>query len=291
MENFIKQILEGSGAKLLRAGGYEFAATPKDFALHDLEKFEAEPRRIRARGTFTRLADFAAYVNRFKRPSTTIFINPKVESLTGSAPIATASIDYHAAGDDIDASAHAEADSETVLEEKPSHRTHTANFVATMSPAFELLTALDGKLLAQDEFAQRLRDLQRFCAQPAGAELLEVIRTLTLTSKGDYTSHHDDVSGSVRLKYDVQVDARAGTQERTLNVPSTIKFAMPILLGSAVGDITTELIYRTPAQSGGKVQLGLRIPERKWLEQEIIDAVSKDCKDLTGCMTLVGSVE
>lgn len=257
----------------------DFAALPPSWQFHDLEKFRFAPHRVRETVRIPTFGSFVEYLAKYHLADSVVFVSPALTDLHGNTALATAVIDYH------------EPDKEDGVDAiMPRWCAHTVEYRPVASPAYRLLCDLDGKLLAQDEFAQRLRDLARFCTSHAAADLLEVVRTLTLTSRGEFASLNDDISGSVRLAYDVQVDARAGSAQRTLEVPREIKFAVPVLLGDETPtDIAAELLYRTPKQAGGAVQLGIRLPDRIWTENDLIDKVAKSIGVATGLLTIVGT--
>jgi hypothetical protein len=254
-------------------------AVPTGYNLTGIDQFREFPRHIKESLRLTTLGSFCDYVNRYKRiDDSLVMINPDLATINAATALATAFIDYHT------------PNSATRIAEQPRKASHQVAFHPTPSPAYALLCDMDGKLLEQDAFCLRLRDLTRFCTSHPGGELLEIIRTLSLTSRGEYQSHSDDVNGSVRLKYNLDVEATAGTQEKSLTVPSTISFAVPVFLDDTdATEIVTELCYRTPRQSGGKVQLGLRLPERLWLEHQRIEAVASKIREVTGLLVITGN--
>jgi len=251
-------------------------ALPPNWRLEQAENMLPFPLRARAQIRLRSLGDFLAYVERYRCPSSIVFVNPEPGAVASGQTLATAIIDYH--------------DPETHTEGTAGWCEHIAEFAPAPSPAYELLCQIDGKILPQEEFAQRLRDLARFCTSHAAADLLEIVGTLTLTSRGDYASITDDISGSVRLGYDIQVDARAGSATRSLEIPRTIHFGVPIFLGDEdTRDITAELLYRVPKQAGGQVQLGIRMPERRWLEDELTRSLAASIREKSGLLTVVGT--
>ena len=253
-------------------------AVPAGYGLQGVEAFREFPRHIKESIRLTTISGFCQYLNRYKREGESlVMINPGMADISPSTALATAIIDYHTPKSGAAA-------------EQPRKASHIAAFHPTPSPAYAMLCAMDGKLLEQDQFCLHLRDLARFCTSHDAGNLLEVIRTLQLTSRGEYQSHNDDTNGSVRLKYMVDVEASAGTQERALIVPSTITFALPVFLDDPIAtEIVTELVYRTPRQSGGKVQLGLRLPDRLWMEHQRIQAIAQVIGDATGLLVITGT--
>jgi uncharacterized protein YfdQ (DUF2303 family) len=254
----------------------EAIALPPNWKLQDTEHLLPFPKRARARVQLCSPTDFLAYIERYKRPNSLAMVNPSFAALSAGGTLATVIIDYH--------------DPETDDAGTAGWCDHVAEFTPAMSPAYALLCDIDGIILPQEEFAGRLRDLARFCTSHAAADLLEIVRTLTLTSRGEYASLNDDISGSVRLGYDVQVDAKAGTAARSLEIPREIHFGVPIFLGDDESrDIVAELLYRVPKQAGGQVQLGIRMPERRWLEDELTRSLAATIREKSGLLTVVGT--
>lgn len=272
MDDAINSILSAHGVKLIDIQPNQAAVVPDGYKLQDLETLLQRPARIRSTVKLTTAADFVAYVTRFKRPDSTNFVAPNLDGVAASKPLVSCVLDYH--GD---------------KDLQPSWCDHHVWFLPTKTPAYELLCALDGKLMDQQEFAQRLRDLARFCASHPAAEIIEVVQSMTLTSSGDFTSLNDEASGSVRLAYTLDVSAKAGTQERRLDVPRKIDFRVPIFIGAEKSTVSAELLYRTPKGAGQQVQLGIRLPDRKWVELELVQQLADQIREQTGLMTLVGS--
>ena len=257
--------------------GREVLLRPDGWDVQGLENYRQRPDRIENTITITGVDSFLQYVNRFKGAESSIFITPDLTQLANGATLATAIIDYHG-GDD--------ADFERKLAD---HQTHKVLLRGRPSIAYGKLLALDGKLLAQDEFARALEDIARFSSSHAAGDLLDIARTLSLTSKGDFKSFEEEFSGSVDFKFDLQVRASAGTQERKLTVPSHLAFHVPLIDGMAPTDVQAKFLYRVPDGPGGKVQLGIRIVDRPWLEDAAIRDVAKVIEEETALPVYVGT--
>lgn len=250
-------------------------ALPPGWKAESLEKFALTPARIEQRITTQRVVDFANYVNRYKEPHSLIVMAP---SLSIGQPLAEAHIEYHERDTEIGVS-------------MPHWNKHRAVYAPLASPAYQMLLDIDNKLFPQAEFATRIRDVARFVVQPAAADLLEVIRTLALTSKGEFASFDDDLTGSVQMRFDLQVSASAGTQQRKLDVPRELTFHVPLLLDSEPQTVRAELVYRIPRTKGDGVTLGIRLPERVWMEQALIEAQATAIGEATGLLIIVGEVK
>lgn len=250
-------------------------AVPENYNLHSLEEFEPAPNRIRATVEAVGIDSFTSYINRFKNPDSTIFITPDLTQLAHGACLATAVIDYHASGT-------------AEFLERPRWGDHVVTLYARPSLPYAKLLALDGKLLDQPSFAQALEDIARFSSSHPAADLIEVARTISLTSKGDFKSFEDELSGSVDFKFDLAVRASAGTQTRSLTVPSVIAFNIPLIEGLSPVTVEAKFLYRVPDGPGGKVSLGIKIVDRVWLEDAAIREAHTKIAELTSLPVYVG---
>ena len=145
--------------------------------------------------------------------------------------------------------------------------------------------------LEQDVFARSMLNLARFCTSMWAADLLELAQKLTLTSKGAFRSINDDLSGSVSVAYDVQVSAKvdSGTTTKNIDVPSSISFNLPMLLGGSPVSINADLLYRIPDEAGGKIKLGIRLPDRVYVERDVLEALVAQLSTDTELAVAVGS--
>lgn len=276
MNEVLQKALDAVGVKVFAnpSGGASIAAIPNGYRLQSLEEFGLSPSYIKQAVKVHRLNDFLAYVERFKNPGTSIImIAPATKGL--GAELACCELDYHSVGAVADAA---------------SWCAHSVTYVATKTVEYGLLCGLDCKLMAQDEFAHAIEPLLRFVKDMKAAELLEVLRTINLTSKGKFQSINDDFSGSVDFTYELQVSASAGTQERKLKVPREISFYMPLIEGNAAWPVNTKLMYRIPPEPGGKVQLGLRMPDRRLDEERLVESLATNIANQSGLLTMVGTL-
>jgi len=255
----------------------------EDQRLIDLEFLSERPARIRQHFAAAGIDAFTGYVNRFKDPNSTIFITPTLTSLANGAVLATAVLDYH--------ESNPQPAEGGALPHDPRWGQHTASLSARPSLPYAKLLALDGKFMDQPQFAQALEDIARFASSHSQADLVEIARTISLTSKGDFKSFEDELSGSVDFKFDVRVGATAGTAERKLSVPSTIDFNIPLIDGLDPVLITTKFKYRLPEATGAKVTLGIQIVDRVWLEDAAIAEAKAKLADATGLPVYVGEVK
>lgn len=278
MEQVIQKILDANNVRIIPADTL-VAALPSGYKLESMEEHQNSPNLIDQHLSTISHCDFVKYVNRYKEQQSLIAVSPDLSNVSKGKTLATCVIDYHQPINEI---------KNTPV---PCWGRHIVSLLAQPSPEYQLLIDLDGQILGQADFALKLRDIARFSTSHKAAELIDIVRTMTLTSAGSFESIEDDFSGSVKFGYDVQVKASAGTSHRKLEVPRTITFDAPLLIGGPIVSIETELLYRIPKEPGGKVQLGIRLPNRRWQEIEAINATAKQLADETGLLTIVGNIE
>lgn len=273
MEQLIKQAMAAAaGITLVPVSGSlaPLAAVPEGVRLKSLEQLMDRPSAIAGYVTLHRYSDFVAYVNDFKQEGARIFVSPDM-TFQKSATLANAVLDYPQPG-------------------KPAWARHFAVLKVEPSLEYKLLTALESAgLHDQDKFALALRDLSRFCTSLSGADLLEIVQSLTVASKGEFASIQDDFTGSVRFGYDVQVTAKSEAATRkNVTIPQVISFNMPVLLGAGPVDLNVELLYRVPNQAGGKVQMGIRFPDKKFVERAVLEETADKLAGDTKLTVAVG---
>lgn len=256
--------------------GHDIIALPPGWITEDNTDLRDSPVRVEQVVTMTGLPSFLDYVNRFKGASSSIFITPDLTQLANGAVLARAFLDYHT--------------EDAAMGAIPAWLRHEVKLTARPSLAYAKLLAMDGKLMDQPTFATSLEDIARFASSHDAADLLEIARTLSLTSKGDFKSFEDEFSGSVDFRYDLAVRASAGTQERKLSVPSHIDFTIPLIDGLSPVQVQAKLLYRVPDSPGGKVSLGVRIVDRVWLEEAAITETAGNISEATSLPVYVGSV-
>ena len=272
--NQIRQVLlQLLGIQELDAEGIsnKLVGVPKGVTLQNLEYFQDAPNRIRGSARIHDYKGFINYVNTYKTAGSRIFVNPDVNFSAG-LQLATCYFDYPEAG-------------------KPSWTTHSASLLVQPSLEYKKLIELNGKLYDQVAFARYVNDLDKIITSMNGAELLELAQSLTLTSKGDFASLEDDLSGSIKLKYDVQVKANAGTETKKIDVPQHFTFNAPVLLNGAKFDITADFHYRIPEEAGGKIKLGISLPDKAYLERDVLEQAVASLASDTGLSVIIGTSE
>lgn len=278
MQELLNKLLLAAGVQIFTDGlSNKVAAVPEGYDLESLEKFQDNPARVRETATLSGVTDFVAYVDRHKNDGSAVFIAPNISSLKKGAILATAVIDYH----------HKEANSVGVT---PEWGTHRALLAARASIGYDKLMEMDGVLMDQAVFARKLEEVVKFAVSAPQADLLEMARTLNLSSKGDFKNIEDEFSGSVDFTFAMSVSASSGTSNNKISVPTEIVFDVPLIDGMDSVPVAVKFLYRTPSNAGEKVQCGIKIIDRVYLEDEAIREVSDFVRIKTGLDTFVGTI-
>lgn len=258
LQHLLSEALRGLAVSLIGQhtdGSPLFVSKPSGVEIENLEPFLPNPRRQRSNAGHSTIASFVDYVGRHKRPNSALYV---AEDLKPGQAIAVAILDDHTSAGAGGAAGWGD---------------FRATSFASVSPEYALLTGFDGKVFNQSEFALSLRDISRFAVKPQAAELLELVRSISLSTKGRFQSATDEASGSVNFAFEHKVSAQAGTETKRIKVPETFTFRMPILAGGAPVDIVAEFFYRVQNEAGGEVRLGLRLANRRWDEAQAIEGV------------------
>lgn len=242
----------------------------KEVTVLDERLFRDRPQHLKQQHALVKVADAIAYANRYKNAHSLIILSP--EPQPGKA-IARIILDYH-----------------TPEEAGARFKDHSVDVIFRTSWQFDLLTKLASGQFAQPDFALAIRDLAPYVASMESADLLELVRSLQLTSKGDHKTQEDEFSGSIDFVYNVQVKASAGTSERRVSVPQQIQWNLPVLLGGAKHAITTDFTYAVPANAAEKIKMGLRLNQQKELLQSLSDDVRDQLVKGTGLLAITAAL-
>ena len=85
------------------------------------------------------------------------------------------------------------------------------------------------------------------------------------------------------------INASAGSEDKRLAVPQELVFRAAPIDGMPEVEVPVKFIYRVPEQVGGKVQLGIQIIDRTWLEKESLAMVAQILTEKTELLSLVGT--
>ncbi|MCC7082562.1 MAG: DUF2303 family protein [Burkholderiales bacterium] len=200
----------------VRAGATPYAVIPAGYTVHDLEHTLPAPMRKRGTISVDDEASFIELVNRHKTAATTIYA--KV-----SPPAFVAVINDHSA-------------------ETAGWRDHKIIWAAERSHEWKTWTGANKRGMKQVEFAQFIEDNLPDIVEPAGAEMLEISRTLEAKKKVNFASGIRLSNGQTELTYEEEIQGTAAKGK--LQIPEAFVIGLPVLEGGARYAVSARLRYR-----------------------------------------------
>lgn len=200
--------LNGRPYRINGAGGIEI-----------VERLLPTPSRRRGEVTFYEGLSFARFVNRFKNASTVIFADAIDRSFT-------AALDYHPGSPDPGAA---------------SWDQFRAVLPLRHTPSWETWAAATGKPMEQVAFSVFLEDQIVDIADPDGALLVEIARTLEAKADVQFESHIRMDNGAHRFQYIENVQGSTGGK---LDIPQEFTLALQPFEGSKTYAVKARFRYR-----------------------------------------------
>lgn len=203
---------------------------------------------------------FVAYVNRFKGEGdkTTIFADYR-------QPIIKGCIDYHEVG-------------------KPDYLHHTVTFSPPWSEQWARWRNIDGKALAQIEFAEFIEENIADVVTPDGAAFLDVVTGLQAQKKVQFESGIRLQDGTNQLTFHEDIEAKGRS---AMVVPAEFSIGVPIFFGGEAYKVRCLLRYRI---AEGKLTFAVKINRRLFIEQTAFSDITASIADKTALTVLSGGV-
>lgn len=239
-----------------------------DNEIVSLEEYLDDPRRKRSRVTIRDVESFIAYLKRFAEPHTVVFANLPNFVFTGV-------VDYH--------------------EEGTSGRAqwcdHVVTFTLAKTPEWIRWNDSNKKKMNQWEMAQFLEDNVPNIAQPPGALIVEIARSLDAKKSITFASSVRLESGEHQLTYHETINGTA--KGGSVQIPESFTLGIKPFEGSDAYQLDARFRYRI--EGGGALALwyDLLRPERvledafREAQKKIDDAIdapvfagSADCKSI-----------
>lgn len=169
-----------------------------------------EPPRKQGAAVFTEADGFTDYVSIFGDDRTRVFCDVDRRTFT-------AILDYH----DPAAADH-----------EGRRGLHTASLTLRLTPTMEAWLKLAQSPITQAALAEFLEDRYRDIAEPAGADILELAKTLEVKNDVAFKSAQRVTDGGYDLLYQETVAARAG-QAGSLTIPTKFLLRIAMFQGAA----------------------------------------------------------
>lgn len=213
----------GAEPSILDLGEYHVVPTANgDVKVFDLtgDEYREQPRRKTGTVTVRDVPSFLAVYGKHASPDAEVFADR-------AAGTVTAILDAHTAYGGI-----------------PQWQGHRVVLQLKHTKAFNEWSAVDGKLMGQNAFAEFIEDRRADIIEPTAADVLELAQTFQATTKVDFKSSTILKSGQRQLSYVESIAASAG-QRGEMAVPDHLQLAVAVWEGATVADaITARLRFR-----------------------------------------------
>jgi uncharacterized protein YfdQ (DUF2303 family) len=150
-------------------------------------------------------------------------------------------------------------------------RDHRALLELIVTPEWRFWLEHDGKLLSQQEFAEKIEDGVREIIKPDAAEMLEIAQSIQATTDVAFRSKIEIHSGEVQVAYDEKTQATAGKAGQ-LTVPQTFDLAISPFVGEDPYKITARLRYRA---EGGTLRIGYRLDQPERAVRDVLEGIAE----------------
>jgi len=167
----------------------------------------------------------------------------------------------------------------------PGWRDHTAKYNAPLSPEWKTWIASSGKGQNQADFAQFIETNLPDIAEPVGAVVLEVARTLEAKKKVNFASSLRLSDGSTQFTY--EEDVQGSAQKGQLQVPEVFVLAIPVFENGDLWRVEAQLRYRIA--DGGKLTIWYELVRPHKVIETAVKELRTTIATETGLPILVGS--
>lgn len=210
-------------------GNRPYLVAPKEWQLHDMEKYLRAPVRPRGNVSLGDAASFIRYVKKhMDEPADgadadnrqTVILVDVINSRFKAV------LDHHAS-------------------DTPGFQEHTCTYNCPLSPQWQLWTANNGlaRKKEQEDFAFFIEQNMLDVAEPNGATMLQIVTTLKAAKKVQFDSAIRLNNGQHQLKYHEEIESKAG-QQGELQIPEKIALAIPVYVGQQPYRVEAFLRYR-----------------------------------------------
>ena len=248
-------------------GGDPFVVIPMGMKTESLAHL-APPKRIKQSPKFLDCSSFTDYVNKFKSGETLIFAR-----VTETSAEFVAVLDYHAAKP----------------KPSPAYCHHTASFATLETPEWK--TWLQANRVAMDQvaFATWLEDNQQLFVEPAGADLLELVKSLHGHKNARFNTALRLDNGSYSVGYEEEVVVRgvATAKSGEVELPAIIKTGIAPFQGASNYEVTARLKTRVQDR---KLMLWFETIALHVIVRDSILLLTKQISDKTGIVPLLGTM-
>lgn len=219
--------------------GIPVLALPPGWNAKNYEHFMDSPKHITESIKMVSLKSFIEYVNRYKHDKNSIIklIMPDAHTIK-----AQANLDYHPPGPG-----------------KPAAWCcHSAWFMPKKTNSWSIWTENNGRAMRQADFCDFIYENMVDIKNPDGAALLEIVKTLKATTKGEFKDYRDLHTGSIELIFNMKVSAAGGSTASPVSLPEKITVVLQPFHGSHFFEVTADLMIIAPKRDGEPLHLGFK---------------------------------
>jgi uncharacterized protein YfdQ (DUF2303 family) len=234
-----------------------------------LERLQNMPHWRRGAVSFYEALSFSRFVKRFRNNTTVVF----ADAFATPAPKFTAVLDYHPGSEE-----------QTAAQWDLFRGTLPLRF----TDSWLRWTKANGQQQTQADFAQFLEDNIPDIADPAGATLVEIARTLEATVGVDWKSHYRADNGEHRFTYLETIEGKASTNSGTVTIPQDLTLVLQPFEGAKRYEVKARFRYRL---IGSKVTLWFDLVRlQDVLTEAFNDELLKIEGEINGATPAAGSV-
>lgn len=193
-----------------------------------VERLCGQPTFRRGEVTFYEALSFSRFVKRFRNSTSVIFADAYFAG-TPTGPRFTAVLDYHPDGPE---------------QNTAQWDLFRAYLPLRHTPAWTTWAGVNGKAMEQAVFAQHLEDNLPNIAEPSGALLVEIARTLEATTDVSWQSHIRADNGAHRFAFLETINGSAATKDGKIEIPAEFTLVLQPFEGSKEYAVKARLRYR-----------------------------------------------
>lgn len=125
------------------------------------------------------------------------------------------------------------------------HEEHSLLMQFPKSEQWNVWHGSNGRSMKQRDFAEFIEDNLVDIIEPAGADMLEIVSSLSATTRATFHSAHRLSDGSTELEWTQEVDAKAGTKKAgKVEIPGSFIIAIPLFRGGSAWKVEARFRYR-----------------------------------------------
>lgn len=155
-------------------------------------------------------------------------------------------------------------------------RKHTATLTLKTSREWGEWLGIDGKMLAQADFAEFIQDHLSTIGAPDGALLVDICETLTGKTDVTWKSQSLGTNGQRRFTYEETVEGKAGPKG-DLSIPTELVLVLRPFQGSEAEQVSARFRYR---MRDGHLTVGVKLAEPERVLEEAFNRIVAEVQAL-----------